>query len=162
MRSLERGVGSTDGMKGLHRLQQGRSLDGQHAGTHLPRRRRQCARRCLALVNARVSRLWTRSRGSYLPQMQQNSGPLLLARPPTPDWEDNCQRLFESDVERAAQGHAEVRIAATTCHQGNRSMSDVAAAEKGLVRVHGPRDRTSSPPREQCSRQGFVGRTFSE
>ena len=27
-------------------------------------------------------------------------------------------------------------------------------------RVHGPRDRTSSPPREQCCRQGFVGRTF--
>ena len=62
----------------------------------------------------------------------------------------------------AAQGHAEVRIAATTCHQGNRSLPDVAAAERGLVRVHGPRDRTSSPPREQCSRQGFVGRTFSE
>ena len=27
------------------------------------------------------------------------------------------------------QGHAEVRIAATTCHQGNRSMSDAATAD---------------------------------
>ena len=90
---------------------------------------RQCARRCLALVNAGVSRAQTRSRGSYLPQRQQKSGSLLLARPPTPDWEDNCQRPFESDVERAAQGHAEVRIAATTCHQGNRSMPDAATAD---------------------------------
>ena len=81
------------------------------------------------LVNAGVSRAQTRSRGSYLPQRQQKSGSLLLARPPTPDWEDNCQRPFESDVERAAQGHAEVRIAATTCHQGNRSMPDAATAD---------------------------------
>ena len=69
---------------------------------------------------------------------------------------------FESIVEQAAQVHGEVRIGAMTWYQRNPSMPDAAAAERGLVRVHGPRDRTSSPPREQCSRQGFVGRTFSE
>ena len=52
-----------------HLLQQGRWVDGQHAGTHLPRRRPECARRCLPLVTIHVSCLWTLipgSRSSYL------------------------------------------------------------------------------------------------
>jgi hypothetical protein len=56
-------------------------------------------------------------------------------------------RPFESDVEHAAQGHAEVRIGVTTCHQGNPSMPDAAVAKRELVRVLGLRDRASSPPR---------------
>ena len=64
-------------------------------------------------------------------------------------------------MEQAAQADGEVRIGAMTWYQGNPSMPDAAAAERGLVRVHGPRDRTSSPPREQCSREiRFVVRTF--
>ena len=35
-------------------------------------------------------------------------------------------RPFKLDVEHAAQGHAEVRIGVTTCHQGNPSMPDAA------------------------------------
>ena len=53
---------------------------------------------------------------------------LLLARPPTPDWEDNCQRQFESIVEQAAQADGEVRIGAMTWYQGNPSMPDAVAA----------------------------------
>ena len=65
-------------------------------------------------------------------------------------------RLFESIVEQAAQVDGEVRIGAMTWYQGNPSMPDAAAAERGLVRVHGPQDRTSSLPREECSRERFV------
>ena len=70
-------------------------------------------------------------------------------------------RLFESIVEQAAQVDGEVRIGAMTWYQGNPSMPDAAAAERGLVRVHGPRDRTSSLPREECSPAKDLLRTFS-
>ena len=70
-------------------------------------------------------------------------------------------RLFESIVEQAAQVDGEVRIGAMTWYQGNPSMPDAAAAERGLVRVHGPRDRTSSLPREECSRERFAQDIFS-
>ena len=70
-------------------------------------------------------------------------------------------RLFESIVEQAAQADGEVRIGAITWYQGNPSMPDAAAAERGLVRVHGPQDRTSSLPREECSRERGCSQTFS-
>ena len=70
-------------------------------------------------------------------------------------------RLFESIVEQAAQVDGEVRIGAMTWYQGNPSMPDAAAAERGLVRVHGPQDRTSSLPREECSRERGCSQTFS-
>ena len=41
-----------------------------------------------------------------------------------------------------------------TWHQGDRSMPDAAAPERELDRVHVPRERTSSPPRESGSWRG--------
>ena len=70
-------------------------------------------------------------------------------------------RRFESDVENAAQDHAEVQIGAMTWYQGNPSMPDAAAAERGLVRDHGPQDWTSSPPRGVLSPR-IAGQDFSE
>ena len=99
------------------------------------------------MVTVHVSRLWTLSRGSYLRQRRDwpwgthGGRPVLRVLRPT------VVRPFESDLEHAAQGHAEVRIGVTTCHQGNPSMPDAAVAHRELVRVHGPRDRASSPPR---------------
>jgi hypothetical protein len=48
----------------------------------------------------------------------------------------------------AAQVHAKVRIAATTCHQGNLSMPDAAEAERDLDQPHVAQERTSLPPRK--------------
>ena len=146
----EVGIGSTKGTDGLHLLQQGRWVDGQHAGTHLPRRRPECARRCLPLVTIHVSRLWTLSRGSYLRQRRDWSWGTHGGRPVLRVLRPTVVRPFESDLEHAAQGHAEVRIGVTTCHQGNPSMPDAAVAHRELVRVHGPRDRASSPPRRSA------------
>ena len=115
--------------------------------TYLPRRQRQCARRCLPLVTVHVSRLWTLSRGSYLRQRRDWSWGTHGGRPVLRVLRPTVVRPFESDLEHAAQGHAEVRIGVTTCHQGNPSMPDAAVAHRELVRVHGPRDRASSAPR---------------
>ena len=118
--------------------------------THLPRRRPECARRCLPLVTVHVSRLWTLSRGSYLRQRRDWSWGTHGGRPVLRVLRPTVVRPFESDLEHAAQGHAEVRIGVTTCHQGNPSMPDAAVAHRELVRVHGPRDRASSPPRRSA------------
>ena len=147
MRSLERGVGSTDGMEGLHRLQQGRSLDDQHAGTHLPRRRPECTRRCFRNMKEVEARLRTRCRGSCLWRRQGWTRGTIGGRPVLGILRPTVVRLFESDVEQVAQVHAGVRIGATTCHQGNWSMPDPAVADRELVQGHGPQDRTSSAPR---------------
>jgi hypothetical protein len=92
-----------------------------------------------------VSRVWTRSRGSYLWRRQGWAGGTLGGRPVLGVIWPTVMRRFESDVENAAQDHAEVQIGAMTWYQGNPSMPDAAAAERGLVRDHGPQDWTSSP-----------------
>ena len=96
--------------------------------TYLPRRRPECARRCLPLVTVHVSRLWTLSRGSYLRQRRDWSWGTHGGRPVLRVLRPTVVRPFESDLEHAAQGHAEVRIGVTTCHQGNPSMPDAAVA----------------------------------
>ena len=118
--------------------------------TYLLRRRPECARRCLPLVTIHVSRLWTLSRGSYLRQRRDWSWGTHGGRPVLRVLRPTVVRPFESDLEHAAQGHAEVRIGVTTCHQGNPSMPDAAVANRELVRVHGPRDWASSPPRRSA------------
>ena len=62
-------------------------------------------------------------------------------------------RRFESDVENAAQDHAEVQIGAMTWYQGNQSMPDVPRQRnEDSFGIMGPR---IGPPRrrEECSRQ---------
>ena len=102
------------------------------------------------MVTVHVSRLWTLSRGSYLRQRRDWPYGTHGVRPVLRVLRPTVVRPFESDLEHAAQGHAEVRIGVTTCHQGNPSMPDAAVAHRELVRVHGPRDRASSPPRRSA------------
>ena len=113
------------------------------------------------MVVVGVSRVWTRSRGSYLWRRQGWAGGTLGGRPVLGVIWPTVMRRFESDVENAAQDHAEVQIGAMTWYQGNPSMPDAAAAERGLVRDHGPQDWTSSPPRGVLSPR-IAGQDFSE
>ena len=96
------------------------------------------------------ARLRTRCRGSYLWRRQGLAAGTLGGRPVLGVIRPTVMRPFESDVEQVAQVHAEVRIGATTCRQGNWSMPDAAVANRELVRVHGPRDWASSPPRRSA------------
>ena len=113
------------------------------------------------MVVVGVSRVWTRSRGSYLWRRQGWAVGTLGGRPVLGVIWPTVMRRFESDVENAAQDHAEVQIGAMTWYQGNPSMPDAAAAERGLVRDHGPQDWTSSPPRGVLSPR-IAGQDFSE